>query len=124
MDLGALDCQSPEMARKEWVAGLLAYNVIRSLMLAAAAQAGISIRALSFSRTRQLLQAWIQKQGWRTTSAATAWPRLLLLVARSRQPKRRKKRPPEPRALRYFKSCFPPLKGSRALAPKIMKTKN
>lgn len=124
MDLGALECKSPEMARKEWVAGLLAYNVIRSLMVAAAAQAGISIWALSFSRTRQFLQAWIQKQGWRTTSAATGWPRLLLLVARSRQPKRRKKRPPEPRALRYFTSCFPPLKGSRAPARKIMKTKN
>ena len=124
MDLGALDCKSPEMARKEWVAGLLAYNVIRSLMVAAASQAGISIWVLSFSRTRQFLQAWIVKHGWRSHRAATFWPRLLALVGRCRQPKRRKPRPPEPRALRYFNSSFPPLKGPRSLARKIMKTKN
>jgi hypothetical protein len=120
MELGALECKSAEMAQKEWVAGLLAYNVIRSLMVATASQAGLSIWTLSFTRTRQFLGKWIQTHGWRPQRAEALWDRLLQLVAQCRQPTRRKPRPPEPRAKRYFKQDFPALKGSRAHARKKM----
>lgn len=43
MELEQLACKSAAMAQKEWYAGLLAYNLIRAVMLCAAVQAG-SIR--------------------------------------------------------------------------------
>jgi hypothetical protein len=38
-DLGFLECHSADMAHKEWLAGLIAYNLIRWTMAAAAASA-------------------------------------------------------------------------------------
>ena len=58
MDLGFLECHSADMVRKEWLAGLIAYNLIRWTMAAAAASAQVPERWLSFSRTRELLLGW------------------------------------------------------------------
>jgi len=124
MELGALECKSAEMARKEWVAGLLAYNLIRSLMVAAGARANLSIRGLSFSRTRQFLEKWFDRHAWHSGDGAALWHRLVGLVARCRQPRRRKPRPAEPRAKRYCKQDFPMLRGSRALARKTLKMRH
>lgn len=118
MELGVLTCKSAEMARKEWVAGLLAYNLIRSLMVAAATQAKVSVGELSFSRVRKLLLSWTQRHGWQTRGAARQWSLLLRLAGKCRHPKRRKPRPAEPRAIRHFKQNFPALKGDRAAARK------
>jgi hypothetical protein len=107
MDLGALECKSAQMARKEWLAGLLAYNLIRSVMVAAAARAQIPVLILSFSRARQFFQDWLVRWAGRPQGRLQSWERLLDLVGRSRHPKRRKPRPPEPRAKRYFKQDFP-----------------
>lgn len=124
MKLGFLRCKSAQMARKEWVAGLLAYNVIRSLMVAAASQAQVPITVLSFSRTREFLQSWIQRHNWHRLNDLALWQRLLLLIAKCRQPHRKKPRPPEPRAIRYFNQDFPALKGDRALARKKLTLKS
>lgn len=42
MDLAQLEAKSPDMARKEWLAGLLAYNLILAAQLCAALQKAIS----------------------------------------------------------------------------------
>ena len=55
MDLGFLECHSAQMVHKEWLAGLIAYNVIRWTMAAAAALAQVPVQWLSFSRARELL---------------------------------------------------------------------
>jgi IS4 transposase len=59
MRLVQLECKSADMARREWVAGLLAYNLIRAAMLCAALNAGLTPFQLSFSAARRHLQrAW------------------------------------------------------------------
>ena len=121
MHLGFLECHSADLVRKEWLAGLIAYNLIRWTMGAAAALAKVPIGLLSFSRTRQLLLGWLVRQA-NHRGAAASWKRLLERIAKARQPKRRKPRPPEPRAVRPFASDVAKLYGSRAAArQKLMK---
>jgi Transposase DDE domain len=55
MQMDVLRCQTPEMVRKELWTHLLAYNLLRSVMCAAADEAGLSVRDLSFKGTLQLL---------------------------------------------------------------------
>ena len=124
MDLGALECKSAEIARKEWLAGLLAYNLIRSVMVAAAARAQIPVLILSFSRARQFFQDWLLRGASRSQANLQSWERLLDHVASCRHPRRRKARPPEPRAIRYFKQDFPRLVGDRATARKKLRIAN
>lgn len=115
MDLGFLQCHSAEMARKEWLAGLIAYNLIRWTMAAAAALAKVPVPLLSFSRARQLLLGWLGRSPLHRRSCGS-WKRLLERIAKARQPKRRKIRPPEPRAIRHFARDVASLEGSRAAA--------
>jgi hypothetical protein len=124
LQLHALECKSAAMAEKEWLAGLLAYNLIRSLMVAAAARFKRSVHILSFSRTLDLLRSWITLQSPCASRDATAWERLLGLAAQCQHPRRKTTRPPEPRAKRYFNEIFPPLKGDRAAARQKLKTAN
>ncbi len=115
MELGFLDCHSAQMARKEWLAGLIAYNLIRWTMAAAAALAKVPVPLLSFSRTRQLLLGWLTRSPLHHRSPGS-WKRLLERIAKAQQPKRRKIRPPEPRAIRHFAKDVARLEGSRAAA--------
>ncbi len=121
LGLEHLECKSGDIARKEWLGGLLAYNLIRALMVAAAAQAHLPVSVLSFSRTRQLFLHWLLRWGNRPGRNLQRWEELLTRVASARQPKRRKRRPAEPRAVRHRKSIFPTLRGDRALARKKLK---
>jgi putative transposase len=115
MDLGFLQCGSAEMAHKEWLAGLLAYNLIRYTMAAAAALAEVPLQVLSFSRARELLLGWLQRASFGRPTRPS-WQRLLTRIANARLCKRPKPRPSEPRALRSFQNYFPKLEGSRAQA--------
>lgn len=115
--------QSANMARKEWLAGLIAYNLIRSVMAAAAAQAQISVHLLSFSRCRQLFLTWLLR--WVVQpQEGQRWVQLLADMAQMRLPRRTKPRPPEPRAIRAFQKDFPKLEGDRAAARKKLKQAN
>jgi hypothetical protein len=123
MELEALESYSADMAQKEWWAGLLAYNLIRSVMAAAAAQAHIPVRYLSFSRARQLLWTWLVR--WVIHPQQTQrWERLLLDMARCRHPRRSKPRPSEPRAIRWYKRDFLKLEGDRAAARQKLQKAN
>ena len=123
MELGFLGCQSAEMARKEWLAGLIAYNLIRWMMAAAAALAQVPVRLLSFSQARQLLLGWCIRTALRGRTLAS-WKRLLGRIAKARLPKRRKPRPSEPRAIRAFQKDVAKLVGSRAAAQKKLAKHN
>jgi hypothetical protein len=115
MDLGFLQCQSTQMLHKEWLAGLIAYNLIRWTMAAAAALAHVPVHCISFSRARELLIGWLLRTPWRRRTLHS-WQPLLARIARARLPKRRKRRLSEPRAIRVFHSHFPKLEGSRVVA--------
>jgi hypothetical protein len=115
MEMGVLECRSAQMVRKEWLAGLIAYNLIRWTMGAAAALAAVPVQSLSFSRARELLVGWCLRTSLGQRSSQS-WKRLLTRIAKARLPKRRKRRPSEPRAIRCFHKDVAKLEGSRAEA--------
>src|SRR4029077_18107753 len=59
MQSDQLEAHSADMARKEWLASLMAYNWVRAAMLCAALHAGIQPLALSFSACRRRLERWL-----------------------------------------------------------------
>lgn len=121
MDLMQLEAKSPDMARKEWLAGLLAYNLVRAAQLCAALQKGLSPLALSFSSVRRRLEDWLRQFGRTQRQAGTQWNQTLQQMSRCRLPRRRKPRPGEPRAQRHLRLPYPPLLGTRANARKHWK---
>jgi hypothetical protein len=58
MRMDVLRCLTPEMVRKEFWAHLLAYNLVRGVMAAAAHRHGAKPRELSFQGARQTLEAF------------------------------------------------------------------
>ena len=58
MDMNVLSCKTPEMVIKEIWGYLLAYNLIRFLMVQAAAGAGILPREISFKHSLQIWLIW------------------------------------------------------------------
>lgn len=103
------------MARKEWFAGLAAYNMIRYCMAAAAALAEVPVQVLSFSRAREFLLGWLARTSVRRPTQRS-WQILLTRIAKARLPKRKIQRPSEPRAIRPFAINFPKLDGPCANA--------
>ena len=124
MHMEQLECKSAEMAKKEWLAGLLAYNLVRSSMLCAALRAKVPALSLSFSSSCRHLLNWLARWSQNLPHRAGEWEKLLDLIARSRLPKRSKPRPAEPRAQRHLRQSFPPLIGSRAEARKKLIAQN
>jgi hypothetical protein len=120
MRLVQLECKSAEMAQKEWLAGLMAYNLIRAAMLGAALRRQISPLLLSFSLSRRHLEPWLALVG-SGVERNRDWRRLLDLIGRALLPRRRKPRPPEPRAQRHLRQPYPPLIGSRKKASQQLK---
>jgi hypothetical protein len=121
MDLGQLEVKSPEMARKEWLAGLLAYNLIRAAQLCAALHQGISPLTLSFSSVRRCLECWLRQLGRTQRQARAQWAETLRQLSRCLLPRRRTPRPNEPRAQRHLRLPYAPLFGSRANARRHLK---
>lgn len=116
MDAGQLEVHSASMARKQWLACLLAYNLIRAAMLCAALQQGISPLTLSFSASRRRLEFWLRDFGRTVADVLVSWERTLAEIGKCRLPKRNQPRPNEPRAKRRVPQSFPSLVGSRAQA--------
>ena len=56
--MDVLKCKSPEMVEKELTMYLIAYNLIRSLMLEAARTSGVDPLRISFKRTADALRQW------------------------------------------------------------------
>jgi hypothetical protein len=121
MDLGQMEAKSPDMARKEWLAGLLAYNLIRAAQLCAALQKGVSPLTLSFSSVRRRLEDWLRQWSRKLRQALRQWAATLQSLGRCRHPTRRTARPDEPRAQRHLRMPYPPLWGSRPQARRKLK---
>ena len=119
MEMDQSEAKSADMVRKEFYAGLMAYNLVRGLMAAAAAQADCTPNQLSFAKVRDLLAAVITELWMGSLSRAAGDQRLLWLLAEAsaaRLPRRAKPRKSEPRAQYYEPQVFPKIKGSRAQA--------
>ena len=117
MQMDRSEAKSAEMVCKEFYAGLMAYNLVRGLMAAAAAQAGCRPVELSFSRIHGLLAAILTELFMAWVSQPARYRRLLWLLAEAaaaKMPRRRHPRQNEPRAQFYDPQVFPKMKGSRA----------
>jgi hypothetical protein len=96
MGLGQLEVKSARLAIKQWYAGLLAYNLIRGVMLWSAATAAVAPLSLSFAQSRRL-------SCWQT------WPPPF--------PRSEPRNGPTNRAPSImWGEMFPPLRGPRAAA--------
>lgn len=113
MKLAQLECKSADMAQKEWLAGLLAYNLVRATMLCAALTGAHSPLALSFSAARRQFIKWFARAGQGHQNNRRLWKGTLELILQGPLPRRRKPRPSEPRRKRRPPQPFPLLIGSR-----------
>lgn len=124
MDSAQLEVRSADMARKEWLASLMAYNLVRAASLCAALHAGVPALRLSFSGCRRRLEDWLREFGADRERACAKWEGLLVRMGTCRLPRRRNPRPSEPRAKRHLRESFPPLVGSRAAARRKLQKLN
>lgn len=121
LDMQILVVQTAAMARKEFYAGLIAYNLVRVVMANAEQPKGKDPASkLSFSQVRRVLVHWLVEWGkdWRSRrgSIGQKFQCLIDEAASQRLPTRRKPRPSEPRCVRRRPSVFPILRGSRQAA--------
>ena len=112
LGMAMLSCKTPEMCEKELWVYMLAYNLIRLLMMQAAVQAHVLPRELSFKHTVQVWLAWSQKQFLSDAPEdLTALFRLIAYVRVGKRPGRI-----EPRAIKQRPKPFARLQTTRRTA--------
>jgi hypothetical protein len=118
LKMDVLHVGTAAMARKEFYAGLLAYSLVRAVMWHAGERLEHKQAVISFSEARRIVIARLMDWGRaRCTGCYTPATWLQALrdeVALHTLPRRRKRRPNEPRRVRHRRHKFPPLRGSRA----------
>ena len=119
MGMEVLRCKTPEMARKELEMFLIAYNLIRCLMVQAGSLHGTELARMSFKGTvdsvRQFSAAIAQARSQRKQQELM--DQLLEIIARDRVPKRPGRR--EPRALKRRPKPYQLLNRPRHLIKEI-----
>jgi hypothetical protein len=118
MGMNILSCKTPEMVLKEIWVHLLAYNLIRLLMLEAALVADVRVREISFKHTLQLWLIWSQTGSLLDDDQHI---RLLLLIAQQRVGQRPGR--VEPRAVKRRPKAYPLLTKPRAQARREVRKK-
>jgi len=102
MQMDVLRCKSPDLVDKEIWVHMLAYNIIRELMVTAAAKTGTKPREISFKGTLQALAAF--RDAMRTVDPvrqAQLWEAMFAAIAHDRvgdrpgrvEPRAKKRRP-------------------------------
>jgi Transposase DDE domain len=113
MGLEQVRCQSPEMAEKELLAGLVAHNLVRCVMGQAAARHEVELERMSFKGTVDAVRQYSQAIGQARNRKLRRqlWEDLLLNLARDLvrcRPNRR-----EPRAVKRRPKAYPLLNQPR-----------
>jgi hypothetical protein len=116
LQMDILRGQSPEMVRKEVWAHLLVYNLVRRIMVEAAAAADIRADEVSFTGALQTLNAFLPEMRAVATraEAQVLWEVLLWAVGQHRVGQRPDRY--EPRAVKRRPKKFPHLREPRAAA--------
>ena len=112
MGMVTLSCKTPEMAEKEMWVYLLAYNLIRFLMLQSALLKDVLARMLSFKHVLQLWLAWSSATARSDEKENVAT--LLILISQKKVGKRPGRI--EPRAIKRRPKPYPLLMQARAPA--------
>jgi len=111
MGMNILSCKTPDMAHKEIWVYLLAYNLIRLLMMQSANAVGIRAREISFKHALQVWLIWSQA---RSLLDGYQYAQMLLLIAQQRVGRRPGRI--EPRAVKRRPKAFPLLTKTRPQA--------
>jgi putative transposase len=107
-----LTCTTPTMVAKEIQLGMFAYNLVRTVMYLTAGKMGLEPRAFSFTKVRNVLNAFIPAIAAAESEeeAEKLTAKMLYYLQQTKLPKR-KKRPSYPRAVWYAPKIFPARKG-------------
>lgn len=113
MGMEQLRCQSPEMVRKELLAYLVAYNLIRCLMAEAVAQAGVEMEQLSFKGTVDAVRTFtVEIRAARSKKKREQlWEELIRTIIADKVPRRPGRT--EPRAVKRRPKAYPLLNRPR-----------
>lgn len=108
LGLEQLCSTTPEMVAKEIDVGILAYNLVRAVTCVAAQKAGLQPRQFSFTRVRNVINAFAPKiASARDQREAQRWAdTMMYYVHQAKLPRRRKKRPTYPRAVWHKPQTF------------------
>jgi hypothetical protein len=101
LGLEQLTCTTAEMVAKEIDMALMAYNLVRAVTHLAAQKTGLPPRAFSFTRVRNVLQAFapLLSAAPDEHQASKLWNVMMYYVNQAKLPKRRRQRPSYPRAV-------------------------
>jgi hypothetical protein len=109
LQMEQLTCTTPEMVTKEIAAAILAYNLIRAVIWLAAERAGLKPRQFSFTRTQNVLRAFLpliaaarDKQ-----EGQQLFDKMMYYVGQAKLPQRKRKRPSSPRAVWSKPQTYP-----------------
>ena len=119
MRMELLSTKSPEMVRKEVATHLLAYNLIRGIMAAAARAAEVKPRRLSFQGSLHTVRAFEEVPLYDPARLVADLPRLLSLIGKKRVGDRPDRS--EPRAVKRRPKPHPLLRMPRAKAKRLIK---
>jgi hypothetical protein len=113
MGMELLRCQSPEMARKELLAYLVAHNLVRCVMAEALARYSVELERISFKGALDALRQYSSAMALAPNRKLRRqlWEDLLLNLARDLVPLRPDRR--EPRALKRRPKAYPLLNQPR-----------
>jgi len=104
-----LSCTTPEMVAKELNMAMAAYNLVRAITCIAADCAGIPPRGYSFTRVRNVIEAFapLVANAKSPQEGQRLFNQMLYYVGQAKLPKRNKKRPTYPRAVWGKPKSFP-----------------
>jgi hypothetical protein len=109
LHLEQLRCTTPAMVAKELDLAMAAYNLIRALLYRTAQKAGLAPRAYSFTRVRNVVQAFAPLLAAAQTpqEAKKVLDRIAYYTAQAKLPTRTRKRPSYPREVWPKRESFP-----------------
>src|SRR5229473_6189139 len=113
LQLEQLRCTTPAMVAKELDLAMAAYNLVRAVTYLAAQKAGLPSRAYSFTRVRNVIQAFAPQMAAAETpeQAQDVFQKIMYYVGQRKLPKRKRPRASYPRAVWPRRQSFPDRKG-------------
>jgi hypothetical protein len=109
LELEQLSCTTPEMVAKELNMAMAAYNLVRAITYIAAERAGIPPRGYSFTRVRNVIEAFtpLVANAKSPQEAQKYFDQMMYYVGQAKLPNRKKRRPSYPRAVWGKPKSFP-----------------
>jgi hypothetical protein len=109
LELEQLSCTTPEMVAKELNMAMAAYNLVRAITYIAAERAGIPPRGYSFTRVRNVVEAFtpLVANAKSPQEAQKYFDQMMYYVGQAKLPNRKKRRPSYPRAVWGRPKSFP-----------------